>query len=378
MDESFIIDVAKRIIPLKSVGPLSDGPGESQKANEICKIIKELGYNYERYDIEGRPNIIVKVGNNEKTLWIVSHMDTVPEGDINLWHYDPYKATVSGDLIYGRGTEDNGQGIFTSLLLLKNLKPDKLRFNLGLAFVSDEETGSNFGIKYLINKNVFNKNDLVIVPDSGTSDGKTIEIAEKSILWLKINAHGKQYHASMPGNAINATKELYRFVLNLESKLKERYNKINDVFDPPYSTFEITKHGKNVDNINTIPGFDSQFIDCRILPEYKIDEVLKFIDDEIKDFKSKARIDYEIIQREDAPEPTKPDSEIVKLLSNAIENPRIIGIGGGTCAAFFRAVNIPAVVWSTTDEDVAHQADEFVRISNIIKDSKTIEKIIYK
>ncbi|AAT43685.1 M20 family metallo-hydrolase [Picrophilus oshimae] len=378
MDESFIIETAKRLIPLKSVGPLSDGPGESRKAEEICKIIKELGYNYERYDIDGRPNIIVRIGSMEKTLWIISHMDTVPEGDINLWHYDPYQATVSGDLIYGRGTEDNGQGIFTSLLLLKNLKPDRLKFNLGLAFVSDEETGSNFGIKYLIKNNIFKKDDLIIVPDAGTPDGRTIEIAEKSILWLKINSHGRQYHASMPGEAINATKELYKFVLNLESRLKEKYNKINDVFDPPYSTFEITKHGKNVDNINTIPGFDSQFLDCRILPDYDVNDVLRFIDDEIAGFKSPARISYEIIQREDAPEPTKKDSEIVNLLSDAIENPKVVGIGGGTCAAFFRENGIPAVVWSTTDVDVAHQADEFVRISNIIKDAKTIERIIYK
>ena len=45
------------------------------------------------------------------------------------------------------------------------------------------------------------------------------------------------------------------------------------------------------------------------------------------------------------------------------------GIGGGTCAAFFRKQGIPAVVWSTIDE-VAHQPDEYARIKNMVEDAK--------
>jgi succinyl-diaminopimelate desuccinylase len=49
--------------------------------------------------------------------------------------------------------------------------------------------------------------------------------------------------------------------------------------------------------------------------------------------------------------------------------PRVGGIGGGTCAAFFRKIDIPAVVWSTVDE-TAHQPNEYAKIENLLKDAK--------
>jgi len=49
--------------------------------------------------------------------------------------------------------------------------------------------------------------------------------------------------------------------------------------------------------------------------------------------------------------------------------PKVGGIGGGTCAAYFRDINVPAVVWSTIDE-MAHQPNEYAKIENIVNDAK--------
>jgi succinyl-diaminopimelate desuccinylase len=49
--------------------------------------------------------------------------------------------------------------------------------------------------------------------------------------------------------------------------------------------------------------------------------------------------------------------------------PKVGGIGGGTCAAFFRKIDVPAVVWSTIDE-TAHQPNEYAKIENIMNDTK--------
>jgi len=90
--------------------------------------------------------------------------------------------------------------------------------------------------------------------------------------------------------------------------------------------------------------------------------------------KYNVKINMEIIQRNDPAPPTSSDSEVVKRLSNAIEmsrgfKPKLIGIGGGTVAAFFRRRGIPAAVWSTIDE-VAHQPNEYSKINNITSDAK--------
>ncbi|MGO9643794.1 MAG: M20/M25/M40 family metallo-hydrolase [Candidatus Bathyarchaeia archaeon] len=122
-------------------------------------------------------------------------MDTVPEGARELWDTDPFEPIVRDGKIYGRGAEDNGQAIVSSLFTLKALLPSNVKppINIGVSYVPDEESGSKYGIIPLLDKvNVFRANDIAIVPDSGTPDGAQIEVAEKSILWLKITTKGRQ------------------------------------------------------------------------------------------------------------------------------------------------------------------------------------------
>ena len=270
------------------------------------------------------------------------------------------------------------------MLLLKKLRKADLKLNLGIALVADEEVGSKYGIQFLLEKNIFSKKDLILVPDAGTAEGTEIEIAEKSILWVKFKVSGKQYHASQPFMAVNANREAMKFFLKLDEILHEKFKMENPIFSPPYSTFEPTKREKNVDNVNTIPGTEVQYYDCRVLPKYDLDLVIDLIDTTIRDFQksSKAKITYELFQKEQAPLPTNESAEIVSKLKAAIKavknkEPGIVGIGGGTCAAYFRRKGYDAAVWCTTQPEVAHQADEYVVITDILGDLEIIEKIIY-
>jgi succinyl-diaminopimelate desuccinylase len=60
-------------------------------------------------------------------------------------------------------------------------------------------------------------------------------------------------------------------------------------------------------------------------------------------------------------------TEAIKKLRGV--EPKIGGIGGGTCAAFFRKIDVPAVVWCTIDE-TAHQPNEYAKIENLVNDAK--------
>ncbi len=390
IDRDFIIESASRLLSIKAISPLSGGDGEYKKAIELKKILEELGYKqfieYNTQDDAGniRPNIVLKVGNLDKTLWIIDHLDTVPEGDIKLWSHEPFQATLEGDKIYGRGSEDNGQAIFTSLLLLKNLEKSNLKVNLGLAFVADEETGNTYGIKYLIKKNVFKPEDLIIVPDAGTNEGFVIETAEKTVMQLKFEVLGSQGHASMPQNAVNALRESCKFMGMMDSMLHEKYNRENPLFIPPYSTFEPTEHEKNIDNVNTIPGRDVLYWDFRVLPEYSYDDVLKDIDSMISTYSrdSGARISYTIRDIVNAPEPTPDSAEVIMKLKKAIKtvigaDAITIGIGGETFASFLRSKGYNVAVWSTTAIENAHMPDEYCLIPHIFQDVEIYKQLLY-
>jgi succinyl-diaminopimelate desuccinylase len=389
-DREFIIDSASRLLSIRAVSPLSGGDGEYKKGQELIKILKGLGYenllDYSVKDDSGhmRPNIVLMLGNFQKTLWIISHLDTVPEGDLKLWKHDPFRATVDGDRIYGRGSEDNGQSIFTALLLLKNLDKSRLKINLGLAFVSDEETGNDYGIKHLIKQNIFKPDDLIIVPDAGTNEGLMIETAEKTVMQLKFEIVGRQGHASMPGNSVNAFRESCKFITAMDSALHDKFGSQNHLFVPPYSTFEPTRHEKNIDNVNTIPGREVFYWDFRILPEYPADQVLEEINKIISLYSrnSDVKISYNITDRVDAPAPTPDDSEIIARLKKAIKavtagDAVTVGIGGETFASFLRTNGYRVAVWSTTAIENAHMPDEFCLIPHIFQDVEIYKELLY-
>ncbi len=382
-----MVEALKKFISINSVNPAGGGPGEKEVADWLEKLLKELGYPYiKRYDPVDekgivRSNIIAKIpGKLSKTIWLVTHIDTVPAGDESLWKTPPFEPVVQGDRIYGRGAEDNGGSMVSTIyagkaLLELGIEP---RYTFGLALVADEEYGSKYGIEYLLENGVFSKDDMFVIPDAGNSKGDFIEVAEKSILWLKVEIVGKQGHASMPDLAKNAFRKGSEILMKIDKSLHEKFSMEDLIYQPPISTFEPTKSEKTVENVNTIPGKFTFYIDCRVLPDYDLDEVISTVKNIVKDEKD-YEINIEVIQRLDAPMPTPADSEIVVLLKKTIEKIRGIeitvgGIGGGTCAAHFRMRGLHSAVWSTIDE-TAHQPNEYKRISHMVEDAKVFSAL---
>jgi len=375
------------LIRIPAIAPENGGEGESKKAEKLMQILEEVGFDrIERHDAEDervpsgvRPNIIAYYGAaQESRLWIVTHIDVVPPGDAALWTVTPpFEPTIKDGKVYGRGSEDNGQPLVASIFAVKTLENlgIKPKRPLALAFVSDEEQGSKYGIGHLIDKGLFKKEDLVVVPDYGNSKGDFVEIAEKSMLWGRIRTRGKQVHGSTPAKGLNAHRIGMRYALALDKLLHEKYSKRDETFDPPESTFEPTKKENNVEAVNIIPGEDVVYFDCRVLPEYDLHDVLRDADELAKkvERESGAEVKIETILENTAPKPTPVDSKVVSILREALETsrrikPKVGGVGAGTCAAFFRKIGVPAVCWSTIDV-TAHQPNEYAKIKNMAMDS---------
>jgi succinyl-diaminopimelate desuccinylase len=387
-----IIEAMIKLIKIKAVNPASGGSGELYRAEFIDEILKNIGFKtIDRFDVMDdknvvRPNIVAKYGgkNQSRTIWFVAHMDTVPEGDLALWETEPFEAVYKEGKIYGRGTVDNGQGLLSIIYAIKALKKSGFvpAYNIGLLIVSDEEMGSRYGLEYIKDKINFNKNDIFYVPDSGVWDGTEIEIAEKSILWFRITIKGMQSHGSRPDLGINANRICIELSHELIDTLYMKYSSKNLLFTPPTSTFEPTKRESNVYNVNTIPGIDISYFDCRILPEYNVNEVISVIREMLKKYEDLYHVDIkmDLLQRNDATEPTSEESEAVQKLMKVLKrtrnlSPKVVGIGGGTCAAIIRRMGYQAVVWSTIDA-VEHSPNEYCKVANLINDTITFAYIM--
>ena len=156
--------------------------------------------------------------------------------------------------------------------------------------------------------------------------------------------------------------------------LRERFKALDSLFSPPTSTFVPTRKEANVPNINTLPGEDVFYMDSRVLPREKLDEVMREVrascDAVERDFG--VSVEVEEVQRASSP-PTSPDAPIVSTLRNAIRQVygvegSPVGIGGGTVGAYLRAQGIPTAVWSRIEE-TAHQPNEYCLVDNMLGDS---------
>ncbi|OGD19469.1 MAG: diaminopimelate aminotransferase [Candidatus Aminicenantes bacterium RBG_16_63_16] len=382
-----------KLCAMPAIAPSNGGEGEVQKARLLTDFLKQIPVDdielINAPDMEApagyRPNIlaVVKGQKSARTAWIMTHMDVVPPGELAQWEGDPFKAWVRGGKVFGRGVEDNQQDQVASLFAVKALRAEKIlpSWNVGIALVADEETGSLKGIDYVLrHSKAFRPKDLIIVPDAGNKDGTLIEVAEKGILWLKIKTVGRQAHASTPEKGINSFKAASFLVTQLDS-LHRTFGDRDPLFEPPISTFEPTKKEANVPNINTIPGEDVFYLDSRVLPKYSLDAVEAEIRKLFKKTEKKFGVTITSGEQQRAPAapPTSAKAPVVTAIRRAVKDvygaeakPR--GIGGGTVAAVFRRAGYEAACWSKTDE-TAHQPNEYCHIDNLVGDAKVFAHI---
>lgn len=388
-----MVDLQLKLCAIPAVAPSSGGEGEARKAEFLKGYLQENGFSditvVKAPDLDTpdgyRPNIIARVKgrSSDRTVWVMTHLDVVPPGEISLWKGHPFQAWVEHGRVYGRGTEDNQQDMVASIFAARALAAEGLEpaCDIGLVIVADEETGSLKGIDYVLKThNVFRKQDMIIVPDAGNENGTMIEVAEKSILWLKFRTLGRQAHGSTPEKGVNSFRAASRLVTELDS-LYSLFPARDKLFSPPVSTFEPTKKEANVPNINTIPGEDVFYMDCRVLPRYPLPEVEKKIRklaDEVER-KFRVRIKIKAEQRAPAAPPTPADAPVARTLKKAVKevygrNARPMGIGGGTVAAVFRRAGFQAACWSKLD-DTAHLPNEYCVIDNMVGNAKVYAHI---
>lgn len=384
-----IVELETLLTSHPALAPESGGDGELEKVIALEGWLKSQGFTqFQRFDAPDsrvssgiRPNLVVTIPGKDDSfaVWFMAHTDVVPVGELSLWHTDPWKVVEKDGRLYGRGVEDNQQGLVASTvaalaLLREGITPPH---TVKLLFVADEEVGSTYGIKYLLKEhNLFKKDDIILIPDGGDSQGATIEVAEKNLMWLQFTVKGKQTHGSRPDEGINATLAGYDLALRVHG-LETVFDKRDTLFDPPYSTFQPTKKEANVPNINTIPGEDVFCMDCRILPCYTLDQVRVELRRCVKEVEDKYGVKVEWTEPQTAESPATPvDAPVARRLAEAVKavtgvDTRFIGIGGGTVGAELRVKGFNAVVWSKLDE-TAHQPNEYTIIDNLISDSQVM------
>jgi len=383
-----VVELESLLTSIPAIAPESGGQGELDKAIALEKWLRANGITDivhmdakdSRVPSGVRPNMVATIPGKDDNarLWIMAHLDVVPEGERSLWKTDPWKVVVKDGIMYGRGVEDNQQGLVSGVMtalgfLKQGIMPER---TIKLLFVADEEVGSKFGIQHIIdNYDIFKKGDLIVIPDGGSVDATEIEVAEKNICWLKVITKGQQTHAAMPDKGNNAFLAASDLVLRIHSLEKSVFTARDPLFSPDRTTINPTKKEANVPNVNTIPGEDVFYVDMRILPQYPVDMALAEVRRQCEAIEKEygVKVELEILQANES-RATPADAPVVLALKKAVKevygvDAKPIGIGGGTVGAYLRKAGFDCVVWCKI-EDMAHQPNESAHIANAIGDAK--------
>ncbi|MBV7526222.1 MULTISPECIES: dipeptidase [Pseudomonas] len=154
-----------------------DNPEFLKIAEKIKGLAQAFNLNFR--NIDNRVYEISLEGSGDEVVGIHAHADVVPVTPEN-WvlqdgtRLDPFKVTLIGDRMYGRGTEDDKNGIVVALYAMKIIKEEKLPLarNFKLLVDTTEETTGD-AIPYYFERNPTPNYNLAL------DGGYPVVIAEK-------------------------------------------------------------------------------------------------------------------------------------------------------------------------------------------------------
>ncbi len=377
MNTQKVVDSEKReMIKLLSkliAADTTNPPGNEWRAAKVVgTFFRKNRIRYRIFEKEkGRTNIIGYIGKGKPRLIIACHLDVVPAGD--GWKTDPFKAKISKGKIYGRGSVDDKGPLASMLIAGKILRrfEKKLKGQIILACVADEEKGSKYGMYYLLKEGKL-KGEYGIVPDVERRM-RIIDVAEKGLLHLKITSFGKQAHGSRPEQGVNAVWNMIEF-LNLLKKYKMKFRK-HSLLSDPTNNLGLIRGGKAP---NIVPGECEVLLDFRYLPSQKAKGIIKDLKNMFrqvrkKNRKAKFRLDIVDSQR---PVEVEKDNVLARTISKYAKKvigkkPGLVGLPGTTVVKPLVEKGILAVGFSPGKE-IAHQANEYISVRELSDFSKIL------
>ena len=312
-----------------------------------------------------------KKTNGIKPIILSGHTDTVPVS--KSWSTDPFKATIKGDKLYGRGSCDMKGFIACTLAFAPIYAKTDLNRDIHFCFTFDEETaclGAPILIEELKKRNI--QDGICII---GEPTKMKIIDAHKGCYEYTTYFKGLAGHSSAPHKGVSAVEYASRYVnklIELREKLKERTPK-DSIFDPPHSTLSI---GGIFGGIAHNVIADKCHVNWETRPVVKEDAVFlnqeldKYANEvllpEMKKIFPNASIEKDIIG-EIVGFDREEKSDACELISNLTgDNSRQV-VSFGTEAGLFQEIGISTVVCGPGSIEQAHKIDEFIVLDELKK-----------
>jgi succinyl-diaminopimelate desuccinylase len=363
------LTLTRELLRIDTVNP----PGNEQDcARRIGALLQQWGYQVRFHDFApGRTNVIASLGGVEARppLCLTGHIDTVPVGAA-AWTHDPFAGETDGDRLYGRGSTDMKAGVAGMLIAARNLA-QHLPGTAGIRLVlTAAEEGGCVGSRHLAEMPGLLGHVGALVVGEPTSNYPHVGHKGSVKFWAKFR--GVAAHGSMPELGVNA---IYKAAAAIERLAAFDFAiRPHPVMGAPTLNVSIMHAGNT---INSVPDEAVIGVDVRSVAGLDHAEVMQRLRTLLGD-------DVELEVFQDAPAVwTEPETEWVQRVFGICARtlgeqpePRTMSYNtdAGNLLKVYRGA--PTVVLGPGDAAMAHQRDEYCRISKIRESVAIYEAII--
>lgn len=327
---------------------------EKQTGDAIERFLQQKGvktfrklnniWAYNKFYDESKPTVLLN-----------SHHDTVKPN--TGYTRNPFSPSIEDEKLYGLGSNDAG-GCLVSLIatFLYFYPQENLKYNFCIAATAEEEISGFNGLE-------------LVIPDLGPLEFAIVgeptlmhlAIAERGLLVLDCEAHGKAGHAARK----EGDNAIYKALKDIEWFKSYRFPKESKLFGPISMTVTIIEAGSQH---NVVPASCKFTVDIRVTDAYKNEELL----DTIKQY-----VECSV----------NPRSTRLKPSSISVEHPIVqagLALGretyGSPTTSDQALLDIPSLKMGPGDSARSHMADEFIYTKEIEEGItlyiKTLEQIV--
>lgn len=247
------VNSLKEIVAIPSVSTTPESKADVARAAEwVSAQLHSLGM--EKVQIMptgGHPVVYgewLKAGKDKPTVMIYGHYDVQPADPIELWHNDPFKATLHGDYLLGRGASDmKGQLVATLKAAESIVKTGALPVNIKWLIEGEEEIGSQHLDTFIQAHKDLLACDFCLNPDAGmiAPDQPTITYGLRGLMYAEIRVYGpeRDLHSGLFGGTIhNPAQALIELVAAMHDKngrvtLPGFYDKVKPISKDEHENF---------------------------------------------------------------------------------------------------------------------------------------------
>ncbi len=352
-------------------------PSDAGCQQLIADRLEAVGFRIEHMRCGEVDNLWARKGTSGPVFCFAGHTDVVPPGPLEEWASDPFKATINGDRLRGRGAADMKAALAAMVDATVNFVTEYPDHNGTIAFLitSDEEGRAQEGTKATIRTLTERgeKIDWCVIgePTSTQQLGDVIKVGRRGSLSGMLTVHGVQGHVAYPHLADNPIE---RFAPVLTELYALQLDQGNEFFPP--SSFQVVQLQSGTGFPNVTPGELYTRFNFRYSTEWTHEKLKDFVAAIFDRHQLKYTLEWHL-----SGEPfLTTGGRLIPAVQAAVrkitgQTPELSTTGGTSDGRFISPTGADVVEFGAVNASI-HKANEETSIADIAKMRDTYTEIL--